>query len=303
MTLRYVAAFAVVAMVVAEIVVPGRDVYHAGWYNVLIAALAVLAVVRARLPYVAAAFGAVIVAFAGIANGLLAPDTQQIVGAPGARVRVDDLGGSLNFPLIAVPSATGPLEVSLERPNRASVSFGASPRNIGSFVLRTVDRTVVYVEARDARGGRLTITQPTGSAFLSPVLLMQQRQTISGMDLPFDSFAVPAAHRIVKAVYFTPQQAASMRGMAGADIPAVLFAVDDEEDRPLPNAIALDPDGAGIALGGLQLHAVVLAYPAVDVVAVPQLVATLAGALLVVAGTAGELWWKRKQRLKERASA
>jgi hypothetical protein len=300
--LRRVAAFAAIAMVAVEIALPGRDVYHAGWYNVLLAGCAIVAIVRARPAFLAVAFGAAIAAFAGISNGLLAPDNREIVGAPGQRVRVDDLGGSLNFPLVAAgTSIAGSPRIALERAGRAPLPITESARNIGSFVLRTQPRAVVYVEARDARGGRLTITQPAGTAFLSPVLLMQQRQTIAGMDLPFDSFAVPAAHRIVKAVLFTPQQAAALRGMAGAEIPAVLFAVADEQDRVLPHGIALDPDGSSIVLGGLQLHAVVLEYPAVEVVAVPQFAVTLAGAFLVLAGSIAELAWSRSAASKGNA--
>ncbi|MBV8491088.1 MAG: hypothetical protein JO199_11220 [Candidatus Eremiobacteraeota bacterium] len=297
--LRRIAALAVVALVGVEIAFPGRDLYHTGWYNALIAAGAIVAAVRARPSFWVAAFGAAIVAFAGISNGLLAPDNRSIVGAPGSRFRVDDVGGWLNFPLVAAgTSIAGSPRVSLERPGRAPVEIGDAPRNIGSFVLDAFERSVVYVEARDARGGTLTITQPTGSTFLSPVLLMQQRQTIAGMDVPFDSFAVPAAHRIVKAVLFNAEQAAALHTVAAAGLPAVLFAVDDDQDRVLPHGIAVDPDGTTIALAGLRLHAVVLDYPAVDVVAVPQFAVTLAGAFLALAGTIGELVWLRSNAAK-----
>lgn len=268
-------AFAAIALVLTsvawiEIALPGRDLYHAGWFNVALTALVVIVLAGLRKRNVAIALGAAVVGFATIANGLFAPDTHTVVGAPGQRVRVDDLGGSLAFPLT---QGTGSQE---------KIAFLGPP--LTTFVLRPVDRSVVYVEARDPRGNRLTVTQPTGVAFLSPVLLMQQQQQIAGLQLPFDSFAVPAAHRIVKAVLFTPQQAAMLRGMAGLATSAVLFAVDDDTDRPLPHAIALCPDGQAIAVGGLSLRAEVLQYPAVDVVAVPSLVAVGLGTLFVLGG-------------------
>jgi hypothetical protein len=258
-----------------EIVLPGRDLYHTGWFNVALAALVAIAFTGLRKRMVAATLGAAVIGFATIANGLFAPDNHIVVGAPGQRVRVDDLGGTLAFPFTQPGAA------------EMKVQFLGPP--LTTFRLRTIDRSVVYVEAHDDRGNHLTVTQPTGTAFLSPVLLMQQQQEIAGLRLPYDSFATPAVHRIVKAVLFTPQQAAMMRGMAGLSGPAVLFAVDDDTDRPLPHAIALCPDGQSVTVGDLSLHAAVLAYPAIEVLAVPSLVAVGIGTLLVLAGVYSSL--------------
>lgn len=293
-------AVVLVVVTLVELFVPGRALYHAGWFNVVLLALAVVAVAgarkafarargaAARLALAAIACGAALAALAGSASGLLAPDNRSIVGAPGQSVRVDDVGGALQFPPLAAhgdAAASQDLAVSFERSGRAAIAVGPRGRNVGSFVLRTTPRTVVYAQARDASGGSLTITQPSGSAFLSPVLLMQQSQTIAGLDVPFDSFAVPSAHRVVKAVLFSPQEAATMRGLEGAPPgPAVLFAVDDEDDRPLPHAIAVARSGGTVTVGGLQLRAVVLSYPAVEIVATPALGAVIAAALLVAGG-------------------
>jgi hypothetical protein len=113
---------------------------------------------------------------------------------------------------------------------------------------------------------------------------MQQRQTIAGFNVPYDSFAVPAAHRLVRVVLFTPQEAAMMRGLAGGAGPAVLFAVDDENDKPLSHGIDAARSGATIGLAGLALRAVVFDYPAVEIAAVPSLGAVVTGAVLVVGG-------------------
>jgi hypothetical protein len=286
---------AVVAAVVVELVLPGRTIYHTGWYNVALAGLAIVAAAagrrqlrrapdaRLRLAVTAMMAGAAIVALAGVASGLLAPDDQRFVGAPGQRLRVESLG-TLSFPLASSESAASGA-VTLERPLHGAVTIGERPYYAGNFVVRATSRDVVYVEARDLRGSRLTVTQPSGSVFLSPVLLMQHRQTIAGMDLPFDSFSVPAAQRVVRTVMFTASQAAMLlRGGAALGQPAVLFAVDDEDQRPVANAIALSAGGRAVRAGGLLLLGNVIAYPAVDVAATPNLVATAFGAVLVLGG-------------------
>jgi hypothetical protein len=290
-------ALAVVAGVAVEIAIPGRGVYHAGWYNVGLIALAILTLVAARRRFRAAAnplaraavvalmIGTAIVAVAGVASGLFGPDDQTFVGAPGQRIRVEGLG-VLSFPFAA--SRASVVDVTLERPLRPALAIGTRPRDAGSFILRGVPRDVAYVEARDLRGGRLTVTQPTGAVFLSPVLLMQHRQNIAGLDLPFDSFNVPAARRVVKAVLFTPAQAAMLlhgRGRAGEA--AVLFAVDDENERLLPHAIALSDGDRPVRAGGLLLSAMVQSYPAVEVVSAPNLIATALGTLLVFGAIIG----------------
>lgn len=288
------AAAAAVAAVAIQIVLPGQGVYHAGWYNVALSAIVVGTVIagrrelrrvkapRARWATIAIVFGTAIVGFAGMLSGLFAPDNQTFVGAPGQRIRVASLG-TLAFPLASLGATA--TSVSLERPLHGKVEVGERPSDAGSFILRSVQRSVVWVEARDPRGNRLTVTQPTGAVFLSPVLLMEHRQTIEGMDLPFDSFTVPAARRVVKTVLFSSAQAAALSHGPAASGAAVLFAVDDENERPLPNAIALSADGKAVAIGSLSLRGVVAQYPAVEVVAAPNLVATILGGLLVVGGT------------------
>jgi hypothetical protein len=288
------AALVVVAAVAIQLVLPGQGVYHAGWYNVALCGTVIVTFIagrrelrRAKAPRprwaaIAMLFGTAIVGFAGVLSGLFAPDNQTFVGAPGERIRVESLG-TLWFPLASI-GATAP-SVSLERPLHGTVEVGERPSDAGSFILRAVQRNVAWVEARDSRGNRLTVTQPTGAAFLSPVLLMEHRQTIAGMDLPFDSFNVPAARRVVKAVLFTPAQAATLaHGLGSSGNAAVLFAVDDEKERPLPNAIALSTGGKAVSVGNLSLRAVVAQYPAVEVVAAPNLVATVLGGLVVVGG-------------------
>lgn len=291
---RFVAASLIIGVAVcAELLVPGVPLYHTGWYNVALAALIVVAIAgarrvfadatsrRARLATLAALLGAIAVGLAGVTNGLFAPDNRNVVGAPGQRVSVESLG-TLSFPLV---SQDGPATVTLERALFGPMQIGSRRRDAGSFMVRTLPRDVVSVEVRDLRGNRLTVTQPQGSAFLSPVLLMQQRQTIAGLDVPFDSFNVPAARRVVKAILFNPQQAAAFvhdTSLAGGG--AVLFAVDDESDRPLPRGIALSAGGREVQAANLSLRGTIVSYPQVEVVSSPNLAAVLLGALFIVGG-------------------
>ncbi len=284
-------AVAIAAAVLVEAVVPDRAAYHSGWYNVALAALIVLLALRTRevtrrsgsvrrAAILAIAVGAGVLGFTGIANGLLAPDPRLLVGAPGQQVALADLDGTIAFP--ALRDAEPP---ALLRPDRAPLPI-PSQRYLGSFVLRAVPRTVVGVEAYDASGAHLTITQPTGTAFLSPVLLMRTTQRISGLDLPFDYFALPAAQRIVKVVLLSAQQVAAMRGIAGPSEPALLFAVDDETDQPLPRSIRFARSGETVSDAGLRLRGEVLDYPAVEVIAAPSLPALAIGCLLMAIGLA-----------------
>jgi hypothetical protein len=285
------------AGVIVEILLPGRPAYHTGWYNVALAALAILVIgngrkqwkaarsSRSRLAIVAVAFGAAAMGVAGVATGLFAPDDRNVVGAPGERVRVEDVG-TLSFPLPS-EDRTAPVVVTLDRAWHAPLEIGTHARNAGSFILRAVPRDVVDVEVRDLLGNRLTVTQPNGSVFLSPVLLMQARQTIAGMDVPFDSFNVPAARRVVKAILFTPAEAALLTHDSGAPgQEAVLFAVDDENDRPLPHAIVMGAGGVPVRAGGLNLRADVTSYPAIEITWAPNVAVVAIGTLLVLAGLA-----------------
>jgi hypothetical protein len=285
------AALVAGAAVCIELVLPGKAAYHSGWYNVALAALVIITVASARVAFsraktprshwavVALAAGTIAVGLAGVANGLFAPDNRNIVGAPGQRMRVESLG-TLSFPLRNGDATT----VTLERPLHAPVQIGARRHDSGSFMLRAVPRDVVYVEARELHGGRLTVTQPQGAVFLSPVLLMQQHQTIVGMDVPFDSFNVPSAARVVKAILFNPQQAAAFLHDPSVAGGAVLFAVDDENDRPLPHGIAMSAGGREVRAANLRLRGEIVSYPQVEIVSTPNLAVVSIGLVLLLAG-------------------
>lgn len=285
-----VAVVATIVAVVFALVAPQTPALHYGWVNAALAALVAWGWYRAkprRLDVWLTLVGTCVLAFAFVANGLLAPDTLDILGAPGQEVRSPDDGSAVSFPAV---ERTGDAVRLSGRPQLAS---GHATRDIWPLVY-TADRrydvlrrTVVYVSAYDARGGSLTITQPSGSAFLSPVLLMSHTQTIAGLNVPFDSFAVPAAHRLVKCVYFTAAQSAVMHGASpGGSGDRVLFAVDDQFDVPLPHAIVLAGTGERVSVAGIGLRGITLDYPQIRRTSIPNLFAVGAGLLLLVASLA-----------------
>lgn len=276
-----------VAMTLAQDAYPGAALYHYGWYNALDAAFFIVAAMQLRslrkthprkmTGLALAAFGAAIVVFAGVVSGLMGPDKHTVIGAPGASVRDDDAGGSFVFPLQGTA-------VRFER-GRSAVTISGGRRYTSGFVFWQQPRTVVSVTAADPKGNNLTITQPTNASFLSPVLLMQQTTTIAGMDVQFDSFSVPATSRSVRAVLFTPQQAAQLHSPAiVSGRPAVLFSVTDRQDREVPNGIGIVAPGSQRLIGGLLLGPTVETYPAIVVASAPYFPVLIFGLLVFIAG-------------------
>jgi hypothetical protein len=64
----------------------------------------------------------------------------------------------------------------------------------------------------------------------------------------------------------------------------VLFAVDDEDDRPIPGAIAFAHNGETVDIAGLHLRAETFRFPAIEVIAVPSPSAVILAALALGAG-------------------
>ncbi len=268
---------ALFAAALAEIAFPDAAFVHATWWILAIAAVALLGSIRvlrslravptrrrttAALLMLAAML---VVGAAGFSNSLFAPDPRTIVAVPGAQVALPELGATLVFPDLDRPGAS----VLLERGGtKASISCRHGLYR-DATLLRCFERTVVAVSADTLAGVHLTITQPTGSTFLSPVLLMQHTQEIAGFNLPFDSFALPAVHRDVKVVLFTAAQAQLLRG--GSAHRTVLFAVDDSLGRTLAHSLGLAANGQRTRVADLFLQPRIHRYPAIVVLAVPSL--------------------------------
>jgi hypothetical protein len=277
------------AMALVQDAIPGLALYHYGWYNAIDVALFAIAAMQLRVLRKAqpdrftglaiATFGCAIVVFAGVASGLMGPDTHTVSGVPGASVRDDDAGGAFAFPL------QGNV-VRFER-GRSVVNIDGGRRYSGGFIFWQEPRAVVSVTAADSKGNHLTVTQPTNASFLSPVLLMQQKTTIAGMDVQFDTFSVPAMRRSVRAVLFTPEQAAQLHSPAIVPgKPAILFAVSDQQDRAIPGGIGVVASGTQRIIGGLTLGGTVETYPAIVVASGPYLPVLIVGLLCVLTGIA-----------------
>lgn len=283
---------AAVGMTAVQDVLPGKALYHDGWYNVINAVFLILAATRLRAVHrneprsrageLLALGGATVVVVAGLVSGLLGPDTHAVIGAPGTTVQDAQSDRSFLFP--ASNPLSDPREIAVTSQGGFTITAGGAHYN-GGIVYWKVPRDVVWVRAADVFGNQLTITQPLNSAFLSPVLLMQQNTTIAGMPVRYDTFAVPAERKTVKAVFFDSAQAARLgKAAAPAGTPAVLFAVADREDRPVPGGIGIVASGSQRIIGRLLLGAQAAVYPGIVVASAPYLPVALAGALLLGAG-------------------
>ncbi|MDB5028373.1 MAG: hypothetical protein JWO66_2062 [Candidatus Eremiobacteraeota bacterium] len=287
-----------IALVAAQDLYPFTPLYHTWQYALALAlGLAVIVAyanavrrgddgVAGRRLLVALA-GAALAVVGGLASGLLGPDTAGVIGTPGTVVPVPTLGAAAFFgPGDGETVARGASGVTLRRRNAGEIALAGSARRIvGESLIYLDQRTAAYVETFDDRGAHLTVTQPTNPSFLSPVLLFRQRQQIGAFDVPFDTFAVPARHRIVRALYFTPDQLARF-GHQDASVdktrPALILTVADDAGRSL--GIMLAGSGQTVALGGIRVRATLGTYPALAVAAAPPTWALVAGIALFLGG-------------------
>lgn len=285
------------AAVLAQLVVPAWAGFHSWQYAgaLALAGLAILTYIGGarkgedgevgrRLPI--ALIGALVVLVAGLASGLLGPDTDTISRAPGTVAPLPDAGAAAFFPNVEAGGIVhGDAQIELRRKDHSVVALPPGGRRVvGLLTMETAPHVAAYVEARDEGGRHLTITQPTSSAFLSPVLLFPSTVKIMDRDLPADGFAVPAAHRQVK-VFFVKggsATAAQLHGLGRTD--AVLFAVDDDTGRPIPGGIGFAASGSMVELGGLRLTASLGTYPQLVISAAPSPLALALGSLAFVGG-------------------
>jgi hypothetical protein len=291
-------AVLVIALVVAQDVSPATPLYHTWQYAVAVAiGIAVVLAygngarrgddgIAGRRLLLAVA-GAVVVGVAGLASGLLGPDTVSVIGTPGTVTPVPALGAAAFFaPADAAAIARGDAGVTLRRRNAAEVTLVPGARRVLGESLVSLDaRVAAYVEAYDARGAHLTVTQPVGTAFLSPVLLFRDHQRIGAFDVPFDTFAAPAQHRVLRALYFTPEQLRRFaHGGAAVDAtkPAVIVTAADDTGKQL--GITIAASGRTIALAGIRVRVTLGTYPALTVASAPVTWALIAGIVLFLAG-------------------
>jgi hypothetical protein len=283
--------------VLAQDVYPQTPLYHT-WQYALALVIALVVVIAyangarrgedgvAGRRLLVAAAGAAIVTVAGLASGLLGPDSASVVGTPGTVVPVPALGAAAFFGAVDADAlARGGAGVTLRRRNAADVVLGPSGRRVtGESLVYLEPRPAAYAEAFDRNGAHLTVTQPTSTSFLSPVLLFRDHQRIGAFDVPFDTFAVPARHRVVRAIYFTPAQLRTFTHAAALDAsqPALIVTVSDDAGKEL--GITLAASGQTVELGGVRVRATLGTYPALAVAAAPPTWALAAGIALFAAG-------------------
>ena len=292
-----VCAFTAILLVLAQDLYPQWAGFHTWEYATALALLSLpiagYALARRRRDrgasgsqLGAAMLGALVIIAAGIGSGLLGPDTEIVERQPGSVAVLPDVAAVAFFPTAdARDVARGDIRIVLRRRTGAPLDIGLGERRyVGATELQLVPRTAAYIEARDVRGDRLTITQPTNPAFLSPVLLFGQQVTIAGKALPADAFATPAVRRQIKAFYFSKADSliAQARGMAGYE--SLLFAVDDDAGHAIPGGIGFARSGGTIELGGVRLSPTIGSYPSLAVSAVPYPAALAVGGLLYLGG-------------------
>jgi hypothetical protein len=244
--------------------------------------------------------GALVIGMTGLASGLLGADTVTIGRAPGTVVPLPDLEAAAFFPNADAPDISqGDSEIVLRRRDGSSLSVPARGRRfVGSYLLEVQPQTAAFIDARDGQGNHLTVTQPTGTAFLSPVLLFPSTVQIQGQTLPADTFATPAVHRRVQAMYFSPAAGASTRvHQLVGDRAAILFAVDDESGHLVNGGLGVAADGSEAQLGDLELRPAIGSYPALVISAVPAPLPLAAGGIALLAGLLWAFAWPRTRNV------
>ena len=293
-------AFALLAIVLtlAQDVFPARDWYHAWQYTAILAIAIVVMVAHlwrawrgrdgANGKRIAVALaGATAGAVAGLRSGLIGPDDVTIVGTPGTVTPVPDLAAAAFFaPADPQSLPRGDATVTLRRRNASDVSVGPRPVPVGLWVAFTQSRPAAFVEVRDGRGERLTITQPNNPSFLSPVMLFRQSQEIHGRQFPLDTFAVPALHRVVRILYFSPADLAAFPRDPAVAAPkeagAILSVADDAGAQ---HGITMALSGRTAAIAGLHVTVTLGTYPILQLASAPQPYVVLGGlALFLLAG-------------------
>ena len=240
--------------------------------------------------------GAIAVAVAGLLSGLIGPDTVTVVGTPGTVTPVAEIGAAAFFaPADPQTIPRGDATVTLRRRDAGPVDVGPRPVPVGLSVAFTESRPAAYVVVRNDRGERLTITQPSNPSFLSPVILFRQEQQIHDRTFPLDTFAVPAAHRIVHILYFSPADVVAFRHDPAAPAPtgpgAILSASDDAGAQ---HGLTMTMSGTEAAIGGLHVTVTLGTYPVLQVASAPQPFVMLGGLLLFLGASIWALIASRK---------
>jgi hypothetical protein len=307
----FVAAIVACGVVIAQIVFAGQALFHTWQYAVALAVLGWLfisAAARAMRSgsrwFAVSMLGALFVVATGLASGLLGPDTESVSRAPGTILPLPEIGAAAVFTNAdAQGIANGDSPVVLRRRNRTDIVVTpGSKRFLGGTMLISELMPAAYIDATDEGGNHLTVTQPTGTAFLSPVLLFREQQTIAGTVHPVDAFSLPGAKRNVKAVYFNASDAVQLHlPPSAAGKPALLYDVfDAASDRSV--GIGVAASGGFTDIGGVRLHATLGRYPRLVVASTPQPLALIFGLVLFAVGFLASLLQPDNRAMRESES-
>lgn len=285
-----------IAAVGAQFVFIGNSFFHTWQYAAMLALCAVFALryaARANVfgdpherPALVALMGAFLVIAGGLTSGLLGADTQTIVRSPGVVAPIPDIEAAAFFPIADADSIGRPTPILIRRRGRPELTLvPGQARYIGASILTSVPRVAAYVEVHDDRGNHVTITQPSNVSFLSPVMLFMRMEDIEGKRLPADSFAVPAAHRIVRVLYFSPKQTANFKSAASVSgKEALLLAMTDDRGAVMRGQIAVALSGQEVKLDRLRIRATIGRYPALSIASAPLPLPFTLGTLVFLGG-------------------
>ena len=296
--LSIIAALLACALVVAQFFFAGAALFHTWQYAFALAILAWIVIANvaremrdaegkgARLTALALV-GALIVIADGMASGLLGPDTERVTRAPGSIAPLPGLGAAFFAGVDPQGIANGNAGVVLRRSDRSQVPITPGSRKfLGALMLYTEPVPAAYVEAFDISGNHLTVTQPNGGSFLSPVLLFRERQMIAGKVHPVDGFNVPAVKRSLKVVYLNADDVLLLHvPLSGTPRPAMLYDVFDESGNH-SLAIGVAASGDETTLAGVRLRATLGRYPELVIVSVPEPFVLLTGFVIFAFGLA-----------------
>ncbi len=273
-------ALAAIVLGVAQDVLPGKAFYHTWQYAALLA-IAMLVIAsyawsaRSGADGIAgkrtalAIVGALVVAGSALTAGLIGPDTQVVSGSPGTVVPIIDLRAAAFFGQ-ADPAtiARGDATVVLRAKDAPQIDIPAHGyRYLGTSIVYLETKPAAFISASDLRGNHLTVTQPTNTMFLSPVLLFPSTQPIKDKVFPLDTFALPALHRVARVLYFSADDAATFNHL-GSRQPALVVSVNDDSGQTV--GLTIVPSNREITVGGFRLTATLGAYPRVVVASAPH---------------------------------
>jgi hypothetical protein len=293
-SLALAVALVAIVIVLAQDIMPGLDLYHT-WQYAFVLAIAMIVLVRAAWtglrdkrgaadkPLAIALSGAIAVAIAGFLSGLIGPDTVTVSSAPGTVVPIVDIAAAAFFaPADASVIARGDAGVTLRAKSGTSLSVSANGRQyLGTSIVYLKPRPAAFIIARDANGNRLTITQPASTTFLSPVLLFPNQQVIRDTPYPLDTFAVPASHVTIHAIYFSAAEAATFTKSGAAEPALVLSAADDHGKAA---GLGMLHSGAIAIIAGVNITATLGLYPQLLIASAPHPAVLVAGLLAFIGG-------------------